>query len=89
MFYREFLSGDDRREVRFTYHPEGEHWVLRTNDKAGRDLFNQLWIKIKTSFFNAPTGVAEIKLFENGAPVRRYLPADLPQASDRAFFFLD
>ena len=89
MFYREFLSGDDRREVRFTYQPEGDHWVLRTNDPAGRDLFNQLWIKIKTSFFSAPTGVAEIKLFEDGSQVRRYLPGDLPRASDRAFFFLE
>ena len=89
MFYREFLSGDDRRELRFTYQPEGTAWVLRTDDKAGRDVFGQLYLKIKTGLFNTPTGVAEIRLLEQGTQIRRYNPTELPRAGDRQFLFLD
>jgi hypothetical protein len=89
MFYREFLGGDDRRELRFTYQPEGSDWVMRTDDPAGRDLFNQLWIKIKTGFLGTPTGITELKLFESGRQVRRYLPSELPRASQRAYLFID
>jgi hypothetical protein len=89
MFYREFLSGDDRRELRFTYHPEGAEWALRTDDKAGRDLFSQLYLKIKTGLFNTPTGVAEIRLLEQGNQIRKYNPTELPRAEDRQFLFLD
>jgi len=89
MFYREFLGGDDRRELRFTYQPEGSDWVMRTDDPAGRDLFNQLWIKIKTGFLGTPSGITELKLFESGRQVRRYLPSELPRASQRAYLFID
>ena len=89
MFYREFLGGDDRRELRFTYQPEGAEWVIRTDDQAGRDPFDHLAIKIKTGLFGTPTAISELKLFREGAQVRRYNPSDLPRASDRAFLFLD
>ena len=89
MFYRDFLGGDDRRELRFTYQPEGDDWVLRTDDPAGRDLFNQLSIKIKSGFLGTPSGISELRLFQSGAQVRRYLPNELPRATERMYLFFD
>jgi hypothetical protein len=83
-FYRKFLSGDDRRQIRFTYTRTGVGgtWEARTNDAQGREIFDGISIQMSMAI-GVPSGVSEIRLTRGGQVVRRYKTEDLPRPGTR------